>query len=387
MDRDRKLPVVAMVAAIALPAVAAVLSLTHLLPHLAVLLCVAGVCFAGRIASQTTTAVTLAVLAGSLFVASFGIPASWDSYRMFARVGTVAALFGVVLAISPTELRKGLATAFFLFHFGGILTATTWPTPTPWITDQLANRLYQPYLKFLYLGNAYHFYSPEPGPASHIYFLVKSEKPGQIDPVSGKPAEVLEWVTLPTRPEQVRDPLALTYQRRLAISENVAQTTLDVFSPTAEKNEIHYRRAQVASGLWPNYPRIPYAPPEVEPLQFQYRIPSQSITSYILPSYVRHVAEHNRTAEQVPVKIRVYRLEHRIIRQQYLLNNGPFEPATYRCYFLGDYTPDGRLIDPQDPMLFWLVPIIPKPNAGDGESKYDDYFEKHANAKVEWRRP
>jgi hypothetical protein len=373
-----------------LPVIAIGLSSVHQLPNLASLLSLAGAILAGGIVShEYRSPIAYLVLAASLFLASFGFPADWDSYRMFARIATVVALSGALIAAVPVQTRYALGSVMILFHFGGILVATTWPPQAPWLTDQLGTRVYQPYLKFMYLGNAYHFYSPDPGPARHVWFLVTYEKVNEIDPKTGKPLQVLAWVTFPTRPDQVRDPMALTYQRRLALSEHMSHSTPDIFSPVSfEKNEAYARRRQVAAGTWPGYPKIPLAPEDLEPSIFQYHVPTQQITSYLLPSYVRHVASDFDTTDMKPVKVKTYLLEHRIIRpNSFLVNkNGPYHPSTYRCYFLGDYSPDGNLMDPQDPMLYWLIPILPNPSAAEGQKTYIDYLEKHANVEVTWRR-
>ena len=51
---------------------------------------------------------------------------------------------------------------------------------------QAFNRVYNPYLQFIYQRNAYHFYSPDPGPASVLVFLLKTET--GTDPVTGSQA-------------------------------------------------------------------------------------------------------------------------------------------------------------------------------------------------------
>lgn len=353
---------------------------------------IGGIVAGTALSLNPTSAVSWLFAAGSMGLARLGFPNHWDSFQFLATVLAAISLAGAVLAAIPIGIRCAIVVTYIIFHFGGILTATTWPTPTPWITDQLGNRVYHPYLKFLYLGNAYHFYSPEPGPASHLYFLLKFRTKA-IDPKTGKPTEKLEWVTLPTRPEQVKDPLALTYYRRLAISEQCAAGTPDAFTPaTFEKSEQYSRRIEVDQGLRPGYPKIPIAPPEIEPWGVQCKVPSSRITAHILPSYVRHLAVHHSSDDREVVMIRCYRLEHRIMPPAFLASGvDPYHPATYRPYFLGDYDSTGTLIDPQDPMLYWLVPIVKKPGgpspSDPRKRDYDDYLEKHAGAELEWRRP
>jgi hypothetical protein len=99
------------------------------------------------------------------------------------------------------------------------------------------------------------------------------------------------------------------------------------------------------------------------------------------------------------VTVKIYRLEHRIVPvASYAAGTDPYHPLTYRPYFLGEFyldaeTDRGELLDPQDPMLYWLVPILPKqPTLTPGsrvtaEDEIEDYLSKHAGFKVEWRRP
>ncbi|MFO0938797.1 MAG: hypothetical protein U0798_20020 [Gemmataceae bacterium] len=394
ITRSRQIGLGLCAVAALLGAIASALSDASFLNTPRIWLCFIGAVVAGSALSLKSTCWKSWLWASATMVlARFGFPSHWDSFQFLTTVLAAICLAGAVLAYLPLAVRSGVAIVFFIFHFGGILTATTWPHPTPWITDQLGHRVYQPYLKFMYLMNAYHFYSPDPGPASHLYFLVKSQT-NEIDPNTKKPIEILEWVTIPTRPEQIKDPLALTYYRRLAISEQCAMATPDAFTPqTFEKSEVYARRMEVLNGLRPGYPRIPIAPPEIEPWGVQYKVPAPRITTYILPSYVRHIVAHHSTEKQKVVMVRVYRLEHRIMTPAMMAKSDldPYHPTTYRPYFLGDFDANGGLIDPQDPMLYWLIPILNKPGGatpGDPKKKdFEDYLEKHAGAVLEWRRP
>ena len=67
-------------------------------------------------------------------------------------------------------------------------------------------------------------------------------------------------------------------------------------------------------------------------------------------------------------------------------------------YFMGEFDADGKLKDPNDPYLYWLIPILPKqvamraerrvgfaPGVGrqniNGQVEVVDYFEVHKNLK------
>ncbi|HET6576552.1 MAG TPA: hypothetical protein VFG68_23340 [Fimbriiglobus sp.] len=321
-----------------------------------------------------------------LLAAVIALPDHWDSARLLARVLTALAAAGAVLAAVPPRTRYALVSLAILFHFGGILTATTWPDPAPWVTQQLAGRVYLPYLSFAYLRNAYHFYSPEPGPASQLFVLIKYE---EIDPATKK--QKAEWLVLPRRHEHMKDPLGLTYYRRLSITEAVAGTSANLFTATAfEKLDAKQRRERLALLAGPD--QIPFEPEEYEPLSQQYRIPRPDITRYLLPSYAEHIcAEYAATRRAKVASVKVYRAEHRIIPAYAFVQGGdPFDPVGYRVYYLGEYTPDGRLVNPQDEMLYWLVPVYPKPGGpspSDPDHRpFDEYLSRHAGYDFDWRR-
>jgi hypothetical protein len=272
-------------------------------------------------------------------------------------------------------------------------------------------------MQFGYLGNAYHFYSPEPGPASHLFFLIYYERYEEdattgkevIDPTTGLPKPILDpatgkpkvdagWVTIPRRPEQVKDPLGVSYYRRLALTELVAGTIPDYLTPASfEKSDAYKRRLEVAHNPPPGYPKIPIPlPPEADPHFLQYRVPQVDKSRYLLPSYARHMlVEYSRPGWKA-VRLKLYRLEHRILPPQAYdkrytgtgMALEPYHPTTYKPFFLGEFDRDGHLVNPQDPMLYWLVPILfRQPTPGSDDKDYVDYMSKHAGYDYEWRRP
>jgi hypothetical protein len=355
------------------------------------LLLVAGGCLAAGSALSMRPALPFAwCLAAIAFLLAYpGLPSHWDSARYVAIVGTGVCLGGTLLSACPATVRYWILTLLALVHYVGIFCATTWPDPAPWATHQIGTRIYLPYLKFMYLQNAYHFYSPEPGPASHIFALVKYDK---IDPKTGKPEA--QWITLPNRDEHMKDPLGLGYYRRLSITEQVSQS-MPPMIVTFEANEITQRR-QRADGLLggiPNYPRIPLAPAEFEPVQAQYRPPRPDISRYLLPSYANHILRSETTPERKAVSVKIYRLEHRVTQPWALVltETNPHHPTTFRPYYLGEFemNAEGKIdfIDSQDPLLYWLVPILPKPpSPTDPEQKqYIDYMSIHAGYVYDWR--
>ena len=375
--------------------------------------------------------------AGAAVLASVGLPEArpgdWDSARLLARVLAGGAATGALLTAVSVRVRYALLSAFALFHFTGILTAVTWPptggTQPPWVTSQAAGRVYVPYFKFLYLSNAYHFYSPEPGPASLLYFLLQYEltkttpptadenpdswKAG-ADPETGAPVwtkAASEWVDLPNRRQHYKDPLGLSYYRRLSVTEMVSQAMPSRYTPaTFEKSFAVVRRRRVALGTHDADRKHPAVPldPLAGPEDLQYRVPNADIVRYLLPSYTRHVADEFSFPERGPtparrvVAVKVFRVEHSItpadalhgrrlpynVRKKWADPADPFHPTTYKPYYLGQYDADGTLADPTDPMLYWLCPIFPKtPSAADPKGRdYEDFMSKYAGFEFDWER-
>ena len=89
----------------------------------------------------------------------------WDTMRMFLRVLMAVNLMAAALMLVSMRMRRLVLGLLFLLHFGGICTAALSAPPSPQLVQQIWVRIYRPYLEFVYLNNAYHFYAPEPGPA------------------------------------------------------------------------------------------------------------------------------------------------------------------------------------------------------------------------------
>jgi len=330
-----------------------------------------------------------AIGAGSALLAWSGLPAHWDSFRFLCSALFGVAAIGVALCLLPPVWRIGVASAIMLFHFTGIFMAATAP-PTgslsaPWLTVQTYSRIYSPYLQFIYQRNAYHFYSPDPGPASILAFLLRTET--GTDPVTGAKQYRTEWVVVPKRPDDIRDPLGLAYYRRLSLTEQLARGTPGVLVPDQfEKTEMMTRRAAKQSV-------IPLHPIDV--IGIQYKLPNPDVARFLIPSYASHIIIQKTPNKEIAAKttVKVYRIEHQTMRIEQFetrMPNGryqdPYHPGTYRPYFLGEYDARGDLVNPQEELLYWMVPVIPytaAPNDPDNPFKKDyiDYMSVHA---LEW---
>ena len=328
-----------------------------------------------------------AIGAGAGLLAVGGMPAHWDSFRlMFGALAGVALAWTLVL-LAPPRYRLRILSAGVLFHFTGIFFATTTPPSTPWVSEQAFGRVYNPYLQPIYMRNAYHFYSPEPGPASLMVCLFKTETGTDA---SGRKQYHAWWYVLPKRPEDVKDPLGLTYSRRMSITEQVARAPPGLVqgNHVAERKELVQRRRAIWYLIPPN-------PGEDE--ASQYRLPEPTVMNYTLPSYASHLILDNTdkaTAGKTTVKI--YRLEHRTMGVDEFVNTrnrpgaitSPYHPTTYRPFFLGEYgfvadpdkpgAPRIALLHPREPMLYWLVPIVARPGGDPDRRNFVDFLSVHA---------
>jgi hypothetical protein len=246
-----------------------------------------------------------AAAGGVGWLAVVGLPAHWDSARLVAGVLGTLALAGGGLAFAPAGVRYAVLSLFAVYHFGNMLTHTTLPdtytSPPPWVSTQASARLYTDYARFLYLINAYHFYSPDPGPASHLFFYIEyetdedetDEKTGQVKRTAdGTPVKVktAEWVDMPRRNTEYRDPLGMSYYRRLSLTELVSQAPPGgVTAFSVEKANAVQRRRDNQLGLT-GLP-VPGAVGYGNEIDLsQYRVPLPHIRRQLLPTYARHVA-------------------------------------------------------------------------------------------------
>src|SRR5262249_48951425 len=200
----------------------------------------------------------------------------------------------------PRSLARAGISLVLVFHLVGIVTAVTSVPPpggpAPWLVTQLWTRCYRPYLQFLYLNNAYHFYSPEPGPASLLWCCVSYDDGSS------------HWVKMPTRQRHARDPLALEYYRRLALTESTNQLEPVQVLP----GEATARRALAGQLLGlPTPEQIALYLPGVP----QFRAPGDT-SRRLLQCYARFVASSYPHANPaVGVRgVKVYRIVHAMVR-------------------------------------------------------------------------
>ncbi|GIW80615.1 MAG: hypothetical protein KatS3mg105_2422 [Gemmatales bacterium] len=313
--------------------------------------------------------------------------AGWDwSAGLFFGVAAGVALFSAVVLLLPRPAQKVAVSLVILFHFGGILSAVTSAPPPAWVGQQAWTYIFRPYLQFMYFNNAYHFYSPEPGPASLVWFFIEYEE-------DADGTRYYRWIKVPEldddgRPieygptgERRRYPY-VNYTRRLSLAESINKP-----SKRAPTPKILEDRVKLADA-------IPTHPVQRFPLPAQYQEPDLMAKQW-LASYARHVARtyrHEAAPHKKVKSVKVYRVTHLILNADQmervdsnhpdwlLLKNRHFyDPITYLPVFVGEFDVDGNLLslkrefnldngqlakEERDPLLYWMIPILQDPNKG-----------------------
>jgi uncharacterized membrane protein HdeD (DUF308 family) len=360
------------------------------------------------------------LLAASAFVAlltNLGMEERWDSGIYFLRALIGLALLGSFVVLLPRTGRRIVASLIVVLHFGGIVTAITAVPPrndpAPWISMQLWTRVYRHYLTFAYLTNAYHFYSPDPGPPTLVWF--------HVEYADGS----ARWIKVPNRRES---PVFVHHQRLLAACEYTNQAgglpmSSEQIAFWEDKFHRKYellpgtphppiddivRRREIGS-TWaytdPNDGNRP-APiriveDEIPPIVNQYSEP-QEMSRRLIASYARHIARtspHQKDPAIAVKAVRVYRVTHMLITPKDLSEGkDPLDETTFVPFYMGKYDLDGKLLDPKDPFLFWHLPLVklPKryPEPGThmaiapqpGPQKLVDFVEIHATQSDKFQR-
>ena len=306
-----------------------------------------------------------------------GMRTDWYSGLMFYVALFVLCLGGSILILLPGLARRIALSLLVLYHFGGMVVCATSIDPPnaqgPWVSKQLWTYCYRPYLSFMYLTNAYHFYSPDPGPPALLWFAIRYDDGSYT------------WVRIP---ERANSPVGMHYQRLLALPEHSFGQL-----PRLPWSDAELRLAaelgQLKNG-WPsrgsweeiylrreNGSLLRFGPkrlqlPMVTDLdaQIQYREPND-LSKKMIASVARRAFldappardENGNLKEGVyPKTIKVYRIIHQVLTPHELAQGvSPLEKTKHWPYFLGEFDGDGKLVDEKDPFLYWYIPILKVP--------------------------
>jgi hypothetical protein len=330
----------------ALATAALVLLITFALQQL-VSLSVIPLIFVGLIAAAVGVAVrpgdylVLLAAGGCALLGALSLLPEWDSLRMLLFVLAGIAVLCAAIVPLPRILRRLAFSLLILFHFAGISCAVLNVNPSPWLTAYAWAHCFQYYLNFIYMNNAYHFYAPEPGPGIMIWFDV------HYDDLSE------QWMELPVRENHH---WLLNYQRRLSLPEQINQTV---------NNQPPSDQAIRARALAGNRDGIPFYYGGLIPDAAEYRPPTSS-TKMMLESYARHVGHsmpHPTDPNRKITGIKVYRVVHRMMSpKETSLGLSPEKKWFFQPFFQGEYDADGNLKNPEDPYLYWLIPLVNKNN-------------------------
>jgi hypothetical protein len=324
-----------------------------------------GAAFASFLAGQAAFAKSLADQTAT----------EWDSAQLMFRILAVVAGLSAAVVWFPSPVRRVVVSVLLFLHFGGILTAVASPS-MGWLAGQLWTYVYRPYLQCMYLNNAYHFYSPEPGPAPLLWFCIEYEP-------DADGSRNLRWVKVPNLDKDGRHLRAdgsplwpnLEYTRRISIAEstNFPGSTLPV---NLEVFGQHRKAAWERTG-------IPGQVTETDRPQPPWYLEPADVTNVWLRSYARHVAthyKHQSKPDREVIGVKVYRVIHSIISPAELQKGKePDDPTLYLPYYMGEFDKDGKpkpahyamqLVDPvtrsevvvdRDPFLYTLIPITRPP--------------------------
>lgn len=317
-------------------------------------------------------------------------PEPWDTLRLFLVVVAVLALLAAPLLLLPPRVQKIVASLLILFHFGGILTAVTTSPPGSLFMQSVAAPVFVPYLDFLHLTNAYRFYSPEPGPACQLWCrLVYSDDRGFLHS---------RWIKLPDSDGRGEHGylVALQNQRRQSLVDNLANsfaTTRPHQLSRAWRDAESDKPPPILLGkpLTPKLGlKIPYYSdprfPEDQDERFtQYQEPTVP-GKELLQSFARHLARlpYPNHPEYRFKSVKIYRALHRMLSAPALGQGAdPYDITFFVPYFQGEFDEKGTLLNPDDPFLYWVVPIM-REHPAEPNSRIMGYVFLHAGDKQDW---
>ena len=363
---------------------AAAVPLSFAPPWLRLLLVGSGLILAGQaiilrlrqareeVEERVESAAVIGLAGVTAVIGQWGLDKAWDSATMVLWALTIAAAIGVALVLMNLQFRRIAISLLAVFHFGGVLTTVTMLPPPgpgsnspPFLATQAWVYVYRHYLDFLFMKNAYHFYSPEPGPPTLFWFKLNYE----VTDAEGNKKLKSDWYKMPNREDS---PVNLHYQRLLSITESCNSVTVPAPQPLMDNAK---QRRDKLGEIAPQF-KIPYNPFQSMAMQYQ---PPTGWSEVMIAAVARRIGRQYAHLAGDPsaklVSIKFYRVRHDIMTQASMADNfSPLDKSLYHPVFEGEFFPDGTLVNPQDPYLYWEIPIF-----YGADSKILDYLTDHAD--------
>jgi hypothetical protein len=301
---------------------------------------------------------------------------AWDSLALLLTVAAWVAGAAALLAVLPARWRRLALSLAIAAHFAAIATAVAVVPPrdgnAPWLAQQVWTRFARPYLLFTNLNNGYHFYAPDPGPTSLLWFRVQ-----YADGTS-------RWVRIP---DHSQCDTHIEARRWGALCTFVGQS--------APADPRHFEEVVK---LRQKRPDIPAGP---GPAASQYRPPTTQAQILIADyaGYVARTAAHPEGEGPAVTGVKVYRVDyHNPPIKHFADGHPPIDPAQYQPFYMGEFDASGKIKPEslklthdsrgilghteQDPLLYWLIPIVRVKEDGSpaepGEGRVINFVRKHA---------
>ncbi len=321
--------------------------------------------FCGRFGHTRTALFFLLSISIQFANASFLVPSSWDSIRRLGQLlAGVIGLIGVFTLV-PKGCRKLGAMVLFFVHFFGLTSITIPGCDQSFLTRQSQVRFYKKLQRFLHLGDQYKYFAQGNNAWPLLWFRVDYHDQSN------------SWHRVPDSSHSIST-IGYSRERSIGCSGDffISHNHAEVIGYNSE-----HQRNIAASEHVPQIPPLPVKSAEFQ-TNHSYLI-SKPYGEKNLSSYARHIAnlKSKSATGSAPKSVRIYLVFHRVMTPKEMAEGSlPDEPRFYLPYFLGDYSPRGELLHPDDRLIGYPLPIYPKvdaPYAKPGEvdlSKVDYFF-------------
>src|SRR5262249_5143341 len=116
---------------------------------------------------------------------------------------------------------------------------------------------------------------------------------------------------------------------------------------------------------------IPFHPDIPKLMQFRAPI---AFSKRMLETYARPVV-HAKPPPQDPnipvVSVKIYRVVHNLLTPKMVVEQIPPDAEwLYLPFYQGEFDMNGKLLDPDDPFLYWMIPIVRLKISADPKAAY-----------------